>query len=86
MKLELSKNKLKLATESADGGEGADEIECVCSASRTYGVNSGYLVDALDAMSTETIVMKMSGELDPIVIEPLGATRAQVLVLMPMRI
>jgi DNA polymerase III subunit beta len=88
VKVELSRSKLKLTTESPDGGEGVDELDCKCelAGSRTYGVNGDYLVSALDAMSTESVLVKLVGELDPIVIEPVGAAREQLVVLMPMRI
>jgi DNA polymerase III subunit beta len=86
--LEISSSKIKLTAQSADGGEGVDEIDCQSgpAKARTYGLNCDYLIQALDAISTESVTMKLSGELDPIVIEPIGSKREQTLCLMPMRI
>jgi DNA polymerase-3 subunit beta len=88
VKFEVSMGKIRLAAESAEGGEGADELECDCAVAgtHTYGLNAEYLIAALDAMSTDNVLVKLVGELDPIVIEPVGATREQLVVLMPMRI
>lgn len=88
VKLELSSGRLKLTAESADGGEGVDEVDCKCDLARprTYGMNCDYLIQALDAIATDTVSLKLSGELDPILIEPIGAKREQTLCLMPMRI
>jgi DNA polymerase-3 subunit beta len=87
IKFELSKGKLKLTAESPDDGEGVDELDCECQVKhpRTYGLNSRYLVEALDALLTDTVVLKASGELDPMTLEPVGASREQTVVLMPMR-
>lgn len=86
--LEISSSKVRLKAESADGGEGVDEVDCQCGITkpRAYGVNCDYLIQALDAVATESVSMKLSGELDPIVIAPIGSKREQQLVLMPMRI
>jgi DNA polymerase-3 subunit beta len=88
VKLTLSKSLLKLKTESSDDGEGEDElaIDCNVNGSRTYGMNCGYLVQSLDAIATDKVIMKLSGELDPVVMGPVGSKRDQVLCLMPMRI
>lgn len=88
MKLELSQSTLKLTAESAEGGEGVDEVECKCDIGkpRTYGVNCDYLIQALDAMATDTVSLRLSGELDPMLLQPIGAKREQVCCLMPMRL
>jgi DNA polymerase-3 subunit beta len=88
VKLELSKSKLILRTESPDGGEGLDEmeVECKIAGSRTYGLNCTYLVDALGAFASDHVVMKLSGELDPILIEGVSTKREQLSCLMPMRV
>lgn len=81
--LAFDKLTLALSSENPDVGASSDSVECDLSGeSLTLGLNARYLIEALSALSCETVNLEMSGELDPVVIRAAD----YVGVIMPMRI
>lgn len=81
--------KLKLKAESADKGEGVDELDCEYDGKPAeYGMNGRYVIDLLSSMFSDSITLGISGPLDPVRIEPAqkSAGRTHSAVIMPMRI
>jgi DNA polymerase III subunit beta len=81
--------KLKLKAESADKGEGVDELDCEYGGkSADYGMNGRYVIDLLSSMLSESVTLGISGPLDPVRVEPAqkSAGRTHCAVIMPMRI
>ncbi len=77
---------LSIASESAELGEGAEEIDVDFAGEPVeIGFNARYLLDVLGAVSEEEVVIELGGELDPGVVRPVGATEF-IGVVMPMRI
>lgn len=86
VKLQFTASKLTVSSENPDVGAGTDEIETdLTGEPLTIGFNSRYLIDVLGALSTDDIVLEMSGELDPGVVRPANSEDF-VGVIMPMRI
>lgn len=80
--LKLGAGKLRIESQSPEGGEGEDEIAVDFDGGEaSVGVNSDYLIDALGQLTSETVTIQSSGELDPILITDGG----YMAVLMPMR-
>ncbi len=81
--------KLKLKAESADKGEGVDELDCEYGGKPAeYGMNGRYVIDLLSSMFSESVTLGISGPLDPVRIEPAqkASGRTHSAVIMPMRI
>jgi DNA polymerase-3 subunit beta len=88
IKLSFTAGKLTITSESPESGEGADELGIAYEGAKTeIGCNARYLQDALGALECESVTLGVSGELDPMVIEPAGddAWRSTAVV-MPMRV
>lgn len=86
VKLQFTANKLTISSENPDLGAGTDEVEVeLVGNGLTIGFNSRYLIDVLSALSSEDVVMELSGELDPAVVHP-GNREEFIGVIMPMRI
>ncbi|MEI8255005.1 MAG: DNA polymerase III subunit beta [Deltaproteobacteria bacterium] len=86
VKLQFTANKLIISSENPDVGAGSDEIESdLTGEPLTIGFNSRYLIDVLNALSSDEVALDMSGELDPGVVRPAGSDEF-VGVIMPMRI
>jgi DNA polymerase-3 subunit beta len=86
VKLQFTASKLTISSENPDVGAGTDEIDADLSGEPlTIGFNSRYLIDVLGALTTDEVVLEMSGELDPGVIRPANNDEF-VGVIMPMRI
>lgn len=92
--LKLSTGALVLGASNKDLGEGAEEIDVEYEGEALeIGFNARYLLDALGALSANTVVLELGGELDPGVIrQGEGGTTVAggdvdfVGVVMPMRI
>lgn len=86
VKLSFTENKLSIVAESVNG-TGDDEIECeYIGGDNSYGVNAVYLLQALDPICTDKVVLKVSGSMDPILIEEDSKDSEYVAIVMPMRI
>jgi len=82
----ISPGTLSITSENPDVGEGAEEIDIDYSGeSLEIGFNARYLLDALSSLAEDEIELKLSGELDPGVVRPVGPTDF-IGVIMPMRI
>jgi DNA polymerase III subunit beta len=86
VKLQFTSSKVTISSENPDVGAGTDEIECTLKGSPlTIGFNSRYVIEVLNALTSEEVLLELSGELDPGVIRP-GGGEEFVGVIMPMRI
>ena len=91
VKLSLSKGSMRITSESPESGDGFDEIPVeFAGPNMSIGFNAKYFLDVLGSLDEEEIVLCLSGELDPAVLRPAGATtssdRQFLSVVMPMRI
>lgn len=88
IRLALSKNKIELFSESADSGDGSDEVSCEYSGpSMAIGFAARYLVDVLAALSCDEVTIGLGGELDPIIVKPAdGAFTEDLWIVMPLRL
>ena len=91
VKLSLTKGSMRITSESPESGDGFDEIPVEYSGpNMSIGFNAKYFLDVLAAITAEEIAIGLSGELDPAVLRPAGATtspdRQFLSVVMPMRI
>jgi DNA polymerase-3 subunit beta len=91
VKLSLSKGSMRITSESPESGDGFDEIPVEFGGpNMSIGFNAKYFLDVLAAINDEEVAICLSGELDPAVLRPAGATtssdRQFLSVVMPMRI
>jgi len=92
VKLGVSKNALRITSESPESGNGFDEVVVDYSGpDLSVGFNARYLLDVLGAMDDDEVTIGLSGELDPAVVKPAAAADAPrkndyIAVVMPMRI
>lgn len=89
VKLTLSRQSLRVESESPEAGEGFDEVPIDYEGGElTIGLNAKYFLDVMNAITEDEIILGVSGELDPAVIRPSGDTtdREYLAVVMPMRI
>ncbi len=91
VKLSLTKGSMRITSESPESGDGFDEIPVEYSGpNMSIGFNAKYFLDVLAAINDEEVAIGLSGELDPAVLRPAGATtsseRQFLSVVMPMRI
>jgi DNA polymerase-3 subunit beta len=91
VKLSLTKGSMRITSESPESGDGFDEIPVEFNGpNMSIGFNAKYFLDVLAAISDDEVAIGLSGELDPAVIRPSGATtsadRQFLSVVMPMRI
>jgi DNA polymerase-3 subunit beta len=86
VKLSLSKDVMRITTESPESGEAFDEVPIeYAGPNMTIGFNARYFLDVLGALDEDEVDLGFGGELDPAVIQPVGA-RQFLAVVMPMRI
>jgi DNA polymerase-3 subunit beta len=86
VKLELQEGLLRLETTNPDLGEAHDELEVHYSGEPLgIGFNARYLLDALGAMQSERVVLRLQDALSPALLEPEGQ-EGYLCVVMPMRI
>ena len=91
VKLTLTKGSMRITSESPESGDGFDEIPVEFNGpNMSIGFNAKYFLDVLGAVGDEEVAIGLSGELDPAVLRPAGATtssdRQFLSVVMPMRI
>jgi DNA polymerase-3 subunit beta len=86
VKLAIQNNTMRISSESAETGEGFDEVPIEYGgAPMTIGFNAKYFLDVLNALDEDDVVLGLSGELDPAVLKPVSE-RQFLAVVMPMRI
>jgi DNA polymerase-3 subunit beta len=89
VKVTLSSNVMRFASESPDSGDGFDELPVDYSGEElTVGFNAHYLLQVLGCIEEEEVVLGVSGELDPATIRPKTQREGvdYLAVIMPMRI
>jgi DNA polymerase-3 subunit beta len=91
VKLTLTKGSMRITSESPESGDGFDEIPVEYSGpNMSIGFNAKYFLDVLASVTDDEVAVSLSGELDPAVLRPAGATttsdRQFLAVVMPMRI
>jgi DNA polymerase-3 subunit beta len=91
VKLSLTKGSMRITSESPESGDGFDEIPVeFAGPNMSIGFNAKYFLDVLAAITDDEVAIGLSGELDPAVLRPAGATtssdRQFLSVVMPMRI
>lgn len=91
VKLSVSKGSMLISSESPESGDGSDEIPVdYAGPNLSIGFNAKYFLDVLGAISEDEVELCLSGELDPAVLRPAGATANEdkqfLAVIMPMRI
>ncbi|HTV22251.1 MAG TPA: DNA polymerase III subunit beta [Polyangiaceae bacterium] len=89
VKVTLGSNMMRFSSESAESGDGFDEVPVDYAGSElTVGFNAHYLLQVLSSIDQEDVVLGVSGELDPATVRPGTAVgRSDYLaVIMPMRI
>ena len=86
VKLTLTKGKMRVTSENPDSGDALDELAVDYSGNDlTIGFNVRYILDVLGSLDEEEVKLGISGELDPVVLEPVGE-RKFLGIVMPMRI
>lgn len=91
VKLSLTNGSMRITSESPESGDGFDEIPVeYAGPNMSIGFNAKYFLDVLASVSDDEVSLSLSGELDPAVLRPAGATtssdRQFLAVIMPMRI
>lgn len=89
VKLTLSPGHIRVESESPEAGEGFDEIDVDYDGPEvTIGFNAQYFLHVLAAMPDDEVMLGISGELDPAVLQPGSESvdRSYLAVVMPMRI
>ncbi len=90
VKLSFGNGRLLLSSESAEKGDGTDELPIdFTGPSMSIGVNAKYLLDVLGALTSEEVAIGMAGELDPLTFRPIVNGEVDhdfVGVVMPMRL
>lgn len=89
VKLSFGEGKLLFDAESINGS-GNDEMECDYQGSATnYGVNALYMIQAVEQVNTNNVVLRLGGDLDPILIVEDNKKEGQdeyIAIVMPMRV
>ena len=86
VKLGFHNGTMRITTESAESGDGFDEVPVDYSGpSITIGFNAKYFLDVLGSLDEDDVLLALSGELDPAVLKP-ASDRQFLAVVMPMRI
>ncbi len=87
VQLDLTDGLLRIQSQNPDVGEGSEELEVdYAGGALSVGFNARYLLDVLTALDHDAVELKLSGELDPGVVAPVGDGVDFVGVVMPMRI
>lgn len=86
VKFHLDGDGLKVSAATADLGEGDENLDVDYSGTAmTVAFNAKYLMEALKALGSERLEMKLSTPLSPTLITPVGAETGARYVVMPMR-
>lgn len=88
VKLAISNGMMRLSSQSAQAGDGVDEVVIdYVGPNLAIGFNSRYVGDALNGLTSDEVLLGLNGDLDPIVVRPATDEGVDALfVLMPMRI
>jgi DNA polymerase-3 subunit beta len=85
--LRISDGAIGISRVDPDAGEFSDELAVdYAGKDVTIGLSLRYLADALGSLTHDEVTIHAEGELDPIVIRPVGGELAATLVVMPMRL
>lgn len=83
--MELSTDKLVLASRDPECGEATDSVSVVYTgAPLTLALNGRYLMDSLGALNLDDVVLSITGDTDPIRVRAVGAEQC-IYIQMPMR-
>lgn len=86
VKFHLDGDGLKVTAATADLGEGDESVDVdYAGTAMTVAFNAKYLMEALKALGSERLEMKLSTPLSPTLITPVGAETGARYVVMPMR-
>jgi DNA polymerase-3 subunit beta len=86
VRLLLGEGVVRIASESPGVGEGFDELPVDYDGTPVQvGLNGKYLLEVLSALTEDEVTIDLNGELDPIIVRPVG-DRSFLAVVMPMRI
>ncbi len=84
--LDVSGTEIRVSVDNPDLGKAEKVVPFDGPAkSLRLGFNAGYLIEALEAAGTEEVDLRIVGELDPVVVEPVGSDDLTCVV-MPMRV
>jgi DNA polymerase III subunit beta len=88
VKLAVTKNTLRISSESPESGAGFDEVPVdYAGPELSVGFNARYLLDVLSVIDEDEVTLGLSGELDPAVLRPTSkGSDDYIAVVMPMRI
>lgn len=88
VQLHIEPGVLRITSKSAEVGEGVEEVDIDYQGDPlAIGFNARYLLDAMNALDHDEVVLGLSGDLDPGIIQPVTSDgRDFVGVIMPMRI
>ena len=85
--LHVGKNVIKLRAQNPDRGTTTDRLIIEHEgADVTLGLNTGYLLDALQSLDAEHVELGVEDSLSPVVVRPIGNERNSAWVVMPMRV
>lgn len=85
-KLVIGDGAIVISAESPDTGTAVDELEATTDGKPiTVGVCGRYLIEALTALDADEVTIGMCGELDPVMVLPVGGAKV-VGVVMPVRL
>ena len=86
VKLDIEDNRMALSSSNPDLGEAKDELAIEYSGEAlTLGFNARYLLDVLNAMTSERVAFELKDQLSPTLLRPEGDDSYRCVV-MPMRI
>ena len=86
VKFHLGEDGLQVTAATADVGEGSESLDVEYSGpAMTLAFNARYVLDALKALGSERLDMKLNTPLSPTLITPVGGTSVCRYVVMPMR-
>lgn len=86
VKFHLKDDGLQVTAATADVGEGSEAVDVDYNGpAMTVAFNARYLLDALKALGSERLEMKLSSPLSPTLITPVGGSSLCRYVVMPMR-
>jgi DNA polymerase III subunit beta len=86
VKFHLNEDGLQVTASTADVGEGSESLDVEYNGpAMTLAFNARYLLDALKALGSERLDMKLNTPLSPTLITPVGSSTVCRYVVMPMR-
>lgn len=89
IKLSVSKDKLAISTNTSEIGQNNSEVEAKITGSPIdIQLNSRYILNSLNVVSTPIVVIELTGELNPCIIKPKSSSKQNaesIHVIMPLR-